>query len=66
VRVLRYECLQLGVATLEAEVTALEVADLSLEPLVARLEPPDLLGEVVDLALLQVGVRRPVERLPPE
>ena len=33
---------------------------------VARLETADLLGEVVDLSLLQVGVGRPVERLPPE
>lgn len=36
VRVLRQQCLQLGVAALEAEVMPLKVADLGLEPLVAR------------------------------
>ena len=36
-RVLRHYRLQLGVAALEAEVMPLEFADLSLEPLIARL-----------------------------
>jgi hypothetical protein len=44
----------------------LEFADLGPEPFDPRLEPPDLLREVVDLALLHVGVGRAVERLPPE
>jgi hypothetical protein len=54
------------VPALELKVTPHQAADLRLEPLVARLEPPDLLGEVIGLALLHVGVWRPVERLPPE
>lgn len=45
---------------------SLKFVDLGLEPFVARLETADLLGESVDLALLQVGVWRPVERLPTE
>src|ERR1043165_2616732 len=65
-RVLRQQRLQLGVPALEAEVMPLEFADLGLKPLVARLELPDLLGEVLDLALLHVWVGRSVESLPPE
>jgi hypothetical protein len=65
-RVLDDERFQFGVPALEAEVAPHQIADLGLEPLVARLEPPDLLREVIDSALLHVGVWRSVESLPPE
>ena len=38
-----------------------EVADCRPEPLVPRLESPDVLGEVIDLALLLIRVGRAVE-----
>jgi hypothetical protein len=60
-RVLRHKRLQLGVPALELEVMPAQIAGLSLEPLVLRLELSDLLGEGVDGALLPVRVWRAVE-----
>ena len=60
-RVLRDERLQLCVPVLELKVMPAQVARFSLEPLVLRLELPDLLGEGVDGALLLVWLGRPVE-----
>jgi hypothetical protein len=43
------------------EVVSAQVADFCLQPLVLRLELPNLLGEGVDSALLLVEVGRAVE-----
>jgi hypothetical protein len=64
-RVSRDERLQLRVPTLELEIMPAQVARFGPEPLVLRLELPDLLGEGVDSALLLVEVGRAVEGVGP-
>ena len=60
-RVFSDERLQLYVPALELEVMPAQVARFGLEPLVLRLEPPDLLRQGVDGALLLARVWRDVE-----